>query len=564
MTAGLTAVNPDTANCPRANDRPARRLAERPRLASIECICLCACLVLALAICGCTTPSEYVHNGFKVGPNYCPPGAPVADNWIDASDKRVRTESEDLSHWWRVFNDPILEGLIREAYQQNLTLKEAGFRVLAARAQLGISIGNLFPQQQYAFGDYTHATLSKETANSIVAIGNALGLPVQRNFSQWDYGFALGWELDFWGRFRRAVEANEANLGASVADYDGALVTLFGDVAYNYVLYRTLEQQIAYARYNVDLQRQTLTIVEARFRAGTTGELDVHQSRSTLAQTEAGIPELEISLRQAANRLCILMGIPAEDLQARLGTASIPTAPTDVAVGIPAQLLSRRPDVRRAEQNAAAQSAQIGIAEADFYPAISIVGTIGYSAEEFPSLFRQAAFDGTIGPTFNWKLLNYGRILNNVREQKAKFEALVAAYQQTVLNADRETEDGIVTFLRAQTRTQYQTESVNRAQKAVSLGLVQYQAGTVDFTRITQLEQNLVLQQNTLAEAQGEIAQGLIQTYRALGGGWEVRLTGLDSGPAVSNESAPANATPPAPAPPAQAPPAPVIVKPAR
>ncbi|HEV8068826.1 MAG TPA: efflux transporter outer membrane subunit [Planctomycetaceae bacterium] len=520
-------------------------------------------MTLAILACGCTGPSEYIHNGFKVGPNYCPPGAPVADTWIDAADKRVRTDSDDLSQWWRVFNDPVLDGLIGDAYRQNLTLREAGFRVLAARAQLGIAFGNLFPQKQVAFGDYTRTTLSTQTADNIVSFGNAFGLPVQRNFSQWDYGFALGWELDFWGRFRRAIESNEATLGASIADYDDVLVTLMGDVANNYVQYRTLEQQIAYANYNVDLQRQTLTIVEARFRAGTTGELDVHQSRSTLAQTEAAIPELEISQRQAANRLCILLGIPPEDLRARLGTAPIPTTPTDVAVGIPADLLRRRPDVRRAERTAAAQSAQIGIAEADFYPAISIVGTIGYSAEEFPNLFRQAAFDGTIGPSFNWKILNYGRILNNVRVQQARFQELVTTYQQTVLNANREAEDGLVTFLRAQTRTRFQSESVDRAQKAVTLGLVQYQAGTVDFTRITQLEQNLVLQQNTLATARGEIAEGLIQIYRALGGGWEFRLSGVDPGQSGSSVTAPSNPAPPPPAPPAQTSPAPIIMKPA-
>src|SRR5580704_17527077 len=348
------------------------------------------CLLVAILVCGCTTPREYIHNGFKVGPNYCPPDAAVAANWIDASDKRVRSDSDDLSQWWRVFNDPVLDGLIAEAYRQNLTLREAGFRVLAARAQLGIAIGNLFPQQQYAFGDFSRNTLSTQTANSIVEIGNALQLPTRRNFSQFDYGFGLGWELDFWGRFRRAVEANQANLDATVADYDDVLVTLMSDVATNYVQYRTLQQQIAFAKYNVDLQRETLTIVEARFRAGTTGQLDVHQSHSTLAQTEAGIPELEIGKRQAANHLCILLGIPPEDLEARLGASPIPSAPPDVAIGIPADLLRRRPDVRRAERQAAAQSAQIGIAETDFYPAISILGTIGYSSEDFGNLFRQA------------------------------------------------------------------------------------------------------------------------------------------------------------------------------
>jgi NodT family efflux transporter outer membrane factor (OMF) lipoprotein len=503
-------------------------------------------LIAAVLTEGCTGPREYVHNGFKVGPNYCPPAAPVAPTWIDAADQRVRTNSEDLSQWWRVFNDPVLNALIRDAYGQNLTLREAGFRVLASRAQLAVTIGNIFPQSQFASGSFTQTTISKETANNILGLGQALNVPgLQRNFGQWDLGFNIGWELDFWGRFRRAIESDEANLGASVANYDDVLVTLLGDVATNYVQLRTLEQQIAYARYNVELQQQTLTIVDARFHAGTTSELDVHQSRSTLAQTEAQIPELEISLRETANRLCILLGIPPEDLHARLGSAPIPTAPPEVTIGIPADLLRRRPDIRRAERTAAAQSAQIGVAEADFYPAISIVGTIGYSAEQFPNLFRSAAFDGTIGPAFQWKILNYGRIKNNVREQNAKFQELVANYQQTVLNANGEVENGLVTFLRAQVRTKFQSESVDRAQKAVSLGLVQYKAGTVDFTRITQLEQNLVLQQNTLAQARGEIAQGLIQVYKALGGGWEIRNTGL--GP-VEDGTTPNNLPPPAPA----------------
>ena len=203
----------------------------------------------------------------------------------------------------------------------------------------------------------------------------------------------------------------------------------------------------------MQLQQKTLTITEARFRGGTTSELDVYQARSTLEQTEAQIPEFEISLRQTCNNLCILLGMPPEDLQARLGPRPIPTAPPEVAVGIPADLLRRRPDVRRAERQAAAQSAQIGVAEADFYPAISINGTLGYSAQFFPDLFRSAALNGSVGPSFQWNLLNYGRILNNVRLQDARFQELVATYQQTVLNADQEVENGLVTFLRAQRRT---------------------------------------------------------------------------------------------------------------
>jgi outer membrane protein TolC len=247
-----------------------------------------------------------------------------------------------------------------------------------------------------------------------------------------------------------------------------------------------------------------------------------------LEQTKAEIPELEISLRQTINQLCILLGMPPEELRARLAPAPIPTTPADVAVGIPADLLRRRPDVRRAERLAAAQSALIGVAEADFYPAVSINGTLGYAAQKFPDLLTPAALNGNVGPSFQWNLLNYGRILNNVRLQDAKFQELVATYQQTVLNANQEVENGLVTFLKAQRRTKLQTASVDDAQKAVTIVLAQYKAGAIDFTRVSQLEQALVQQEDTLTQARGEICTGLIQVYAALGGGWQIRLNGCE------------------------------------
>ncbi len=315
--------------------------------------CLATPFLLTVQLCGCTGLREYIDNGFKVGPNYAQPPAPVATEWIDAADQRVRKESDDLSKWWTVFNDPVLDGLICFAYKQNLSLKAAGFRVLQARALLGIDVGNLFPQTQKMMGDYTRVALSDATANSIPSF-NIPG--TQRYFSQWDYGFNLGWELDFWGRFRRAVESGSASLDASVANYDDVLVTLLGDVASNYTQIRTTELRIQYTKDNVALQRETLEISEARFKVGAVSELDVDQARSTLEQTIAGISELEIALRQANNRLCVLLGIPPEELKAKIGAAPIPAAPVDVAAGIPADLLRRRPDVRRAERQAAAQS----------------------------------------------------------------------------------------------------------------------------------------------------------------------------------------------------------------
>jgi NodT family efflux transporter outer membrane factor (OMF) lipoprotein len=482
--------------------------------------------VVCVLACGCTGLREYLHNGFKVGPNYRRPPAPVARDWIDA-DVRVRREDDDLSRWWAVFNDPVLDALICDAYRQNLTLRQAGMRVLQARAQQAIAVGNFFPQTQQAAADFRRYAESTEVPNR-----QNVRAPY---YNQWTAGFNGAWELDFWGRFRRAVESADASLDASVEDYDYVLVTLLGDVATYYAQVRILEQRIAYARANVDLLRQTLTIAEARFKAGTTAELDVLQARSTLEQTEAQIEELEVSLRQANNQLCVLLGVPPEELQAKLGSGRIPTAAAEVAVDIPADLLRRRPDVRRAERQAAAQSAQIGVAEAELYPHLSLTGTVGFSGgtprlSPLGALAKvigpATALEANMGPTLQWNILNYGRIVNNVRLQDARLAELVAGYQGTVLTAAQEVENGLVTFLRAQERTKHQASSVEAAQKAVRIVLAQYQAGSVDFTRVTQIERNLVLQMDTLAQARGEIGLGLIEVYRALGGGWQIRVTG--------------------------------------
>lgn len=490
--------------------------------------CLVGLLVLVVPLSGCTHLTEYFRNGFKVGPNYRRPPVPAAKQWIDA-DPHVRSEKDDLIRWWTVFNDPVLNTLICDAYRQNLTLRQAGCRVLQARAQVGSVIGNFFPQTQAATGDYRRYAVSTEVPNR-----QNIRVPY---YNQWTLGFNAAWELDFWGRFRRAIESANFTLDASVEDYDYVLVTLLGDVATYYAQIRIVEQRIAYNRFNVQLLRQTLRIAEARFKAGTTGELDVVQARSNLLQTEAQIAELEIGLRQANNQLCVLLGIPPEELRARLGLGLIPVAPNEVAAGIPADLLRRRPDVRRAERQAAAQSAQIGVAEAEFYPHISITGTISY-AEGSPrvspvgflvNLIGPATgLEGNIGPTFQWNILNYGRILNNVRFQVARFQELVAAYQSTALTAAQEVENGLVTFLRAQDRAKLQAASVENLEKAVRIVLAQYKEGAVDLTRVTQIELNLVSAMDTLAQARGEIALGLIQVYRSLGGGWQVRLTGCE------------------------------------
>ena len=405
--------------------------------------CHFACLtVLAVLLCGCTSLKDYVHNGFKVGPNYAQPAAAVSPNWIDACDKRVRNESDDLSKWWTVFNDPTLDSLICCAYRQNLSLREAGFRVLEARAQLGITTGNIFPQSQFMSGDFTRGAFSRKTA------GQSTSAILRPFFDQWDYGFTLNWELDFWGRFRRAIESNAALLDASVEDYDDILVTLLGDVATNYVQLRHLAKenrvcasQRGVATRDFDDYRSPLQSRHDQRVGCVSGPKHFGANRGT--DPRVG----NRACVRRTTRYAFCWAYLRKNCRQNSDRVHTHCARRRFAVGIPADLLRRRPDVRRAERQAAAQCAQIGVAEADFYPSFSINGTIGYSAEQFPDLFEPAALRGNVGPSFQWKLLNYGRILNNVHLQDARFQELAIAYQNAVLTADQEVENGLVTFL---------------------------------------------------------------------------------------------------------------------
>lgn len=492
-----------------------------------------AIVLTAISFSGCTSPRDYFRQCFKVGPNYCPPTAYAAQHWLDAADPRVRSEPTEVRQWWSVFHDAKLNELVDHAYRQNLTLREAGLRILQARAQLGIATGNLFPQTQDATGSYRRVGVGGLSSSSSSSVGGG-------GFSdQWNFGFNLSWELDFWGRFRRAVAAQESLLDASVYDYDYVLVTLLGDVATSYSQIRTYQERIRLLKANVVVQKGVLEFIENRFGAGRVGKLDVDQARSNLMQTEAGVPQLEIAMRQAMNRLCVLLGMPPCDLQCLIGAGPILVAPEQVVVGIPCDLVRRRPDVREAERRVASQAEQIGIAQADFYPSFFINGTLGYQARNFSQLFSSNAFNSSVGPSFQWNILNYGRIVNNVRLQDATLQELIVVYQQRVLDANQEAEDGLVTFLRAQERAKLLNESVIAAQSAVDIVVSQLQQGAVDFNRYATIEQNMVTQQDLYAQARGQIAEGLITVYRALGGGWQIRLDDQGVSSQAANEPAP-------------------------
>lgn len=469
-----------------------------------------ALLVFVLTTSGCTSLNHWLQNGFKVGPNHAPPAAPVAEAWVDQADPRVKNAPAQDCAWWTVFNDPTLNRLIDTAYHQNLDLQTAGARILEARAQRHIAAGNLFPQSQAAVAGLAHAQF-----------GPNLGLPLPHTLNIWADGFNASWEIDFWGRYRRSIEAADANVQASTERYGEALVMVLSEVAANYVQMRTFEQRLQYAKENAAIQKKSLELVVARFEQGIGTELDERQARSNLALTESLIPPLEAGRRLACNRLCILLGMPVTDLASQLEPAPIPIAPPEVAVGIPADLLCRRPDIRRAERQVAAQCAQIGIAESDLYPRLGVSGFIGYAAQDLGDLFSSRNFTSFIIPSLQWNILNYGRIVNNVATQEARLQATTLQYQQTVLTAGREVEDGLVQFIQAQQQARRLEDGVSQSERSVELVVKQFEGGITDFNRVFTTQAQLVIQQDQMATARGNIALNLIQVYRAMGGGWE-------------------------------------------
>jgi NodT family efflux transporter outer membrane factor (OMF) lipoprotein len=465
--------------------------------------------LVALALSACT-----------VGPDFATPPTTVGSSWIEAGDPRVSTKPADPT-WWKALDDPTLDRLIDTAHRQNLTLHRAAVRVLQAQAQLGVAIGDLYPQQQQAGGKLTYVNVSRRDP-WLTRFGD-------NTFWLGQVGVSAAWEIDFWGKIRRAIESADAGLTAGVADYDNALVTLLADVASTYVNVRTYEERLRIVRDNVKLQESSLAVAQARFREGETGERDVEQAKSELAETEAQAPQLKIQLQQARNALSVLLGLPPSQLGDLLGPAGpIPQAPLEVAVGIPADLLRRRPDVRSAEENAAAESAKIGATKAELYPAFSLSGTFGFRSSDSGSfavsdIAEWSSRSFSFGPAFKWSLLNYGQITNQVRAQDAVFQEAVLAYQEQVLDAQREVEDALVAFLQAQEAVDYLTRAVAASRRSADLAMVQYRAGQTDYTTVLTAEQALLRQQEQLAVARGDIPQGLVSVYRALGGGWQIR-----------------------------------------
>ena len=456
-------------------------------------------LAAALLLAACTT----------VGPDFQRPRVPWLDAWTGGSLKTVPVAPAPArtQDWWRNFGDPVLDALIAEAQRANPNVRTAGLRIMEARATLGIAGSTLYPQVQQATGQVLWAGEQRAGGRDTSAVNASVG-------------FNIGWELDFWGKFRRGIESADAAYFASIAQYDDLQVLMAAQVASLYCAIRTLEARLLIAGENAALQKRSLEIATRLFQGGADSELDVTQATAQYLGTLSTIPALETALRQSQNALAILLAREPGPLpEMAAGREHIPQATLDVVVDMPAELLRRRPDVRAAELLLAAQSAQIGVSAADLYPSISLLGLLGLSATSLGGTAN--SFTWGLGPNVVWNVFDHGRLANAVLVQDARFQQLYEQYQDAVLRAAREVDDAAVGFVKTGEQITFLSGAAQAAKRSVDIATLQYREGLADFERVIDTQRTLFAQQDLLVSSRGALAQNLVALYKALGGGWE-------------------------------------------
>jgi len=451
-----------------------------------------------------------------VGPNFVTPKSDLNAKWRELS-KDLRTDSRDNRDWWRSLQSPTLDRLVTTAYRNNPTLEIAGLRVLQAQAQLNIAIGEQYPQQQDLSGSTTYEYSDSDLLDS--------GTDVRTQ----QIGVGATWEIDFWGKYRRGIESDEATLLDTVAAYDDALVTLVAEVANAFVLARTIEAQRRVVEANAAEQRAGLRIARTRFENGESSALGVSQARTRLAETLAQIPGLEQQWQQTVNTLSLLLGKPpghADRILAEL--RDVPSAPDFVDVGVPRDLLRRRPDVREALFAAAAQSAIIGVSESLLYPSFSLSGLFGFSTTRVGNashgnLFSWNSRAVEAEASFLFPIFNYGRLKNQFRVEDALFQQAVLNYQNTVLAAQQDVENAIAAFVYGKRTVVALDDAAASARRTTALALDEYKEGQTGYTAVLNAYDSQLQIEDALAQSRGQVLSGLISVYRALGGGWQIR-----------------------------------------
>jgi NodT family efflux transporter outer membrane factor (OMF) lipoprotein len=457
----------------------------------------------------------FVLGGCAVGPNYRPPQTVTPDEWhaLAAGTPAAPTaDSAVLADWWKTFEDPVLDQLIEQALARNKTAKQAYASVVEARARRGIAAADFWPTLGVSAGGNRTNSEARVSDPDVGLSGGSDEI--------YDAGLDSGWELDLFGGQRRALEAATAQLGASEADLRDVLVTLLGDVALSYVDVRTAQSRLTFAEKNLEAQRGVLDITGWRAAAGLATALDVEQAQSNYQQTRAAIPSLQSSLVQAMNRLAVLTGDPPGSLEATLAERkAIPGASLEIAAGVPADVLRRRPDIRSAERRLAAQTAQVGVAAAALYPSLSLSGSITFQA-----LTASDVVDGfrtdRLGLSLVAPLFRGGALRQNVNAQNALVAQALAAYEATVLAAYEEVENALTAASNEDARHAALQLGVESARRASELALTQYNSGLVDFQTVLDADRQLLSLEDSLAVSDGEMTANLIRLYKALGGGW--------------------------------------------
>jgi NodT family efflux transporter outer membrane factor (OMF) lipoprotein len=452
-----------------------------------------------------------------VGPDYEKPNPALPGQWsekqsaLDPATSRVTTRTSPVEQWWKTFRDDELTALIDRAAASNLDLKLAESRVREARGFQGIATGALLPSVNAGAG------YSRNRGSENVPLP---GAGRQSNFYQ--AGFDAAWELDVFGGIRRGVEAAEADVQAGVEARRDVLVTLLAEVARNYIEVRGLQGQIAIARQNLDAQKKTLELTQARFQAGRAAELDVVRAQAQVSTTASLIPVLESQRLQATHRLGVLLGREPGSLRDELvAAAAIPAPPPEVPVGLPSELLRRRPDLRRAERELAASTARIGVATAELYPKFSLTGVFALESINASDFAKWGSRAWSVGPTIQWSIFQGGRIRAQIEVTNARQEQAAILYERSILVALQEVEDALVAYAKEQAHRAELSDAVTANVKAVDLASQRYTQGLVDFLSVLDAQRSLYVSQDALVQSERRISEFLVALYKALGGGWE-------------------------------------------
>jgi NodT family efflux transporter outer membrane factor (OMF) lipoprotein len=461
------------------------------------------CLLAPLAAC-------------TVGPDYQPPRESATAKWATPLAAGELDTPAALAGWWTNFKDPELDALVNTAVQSNLTLRVAEDHVLEARASRDVIAGGRLPSA----GTAVAYSRNRYGANSFPPLGNFPGIPL--DYDLYNVGFDASWELDLFGGVRRALEASSAELGAAEYSRRDVLVSVLAEVARNYIGARAYQERLDITRQNIAAERSIVELTRSRYQSGLASDLDVEQATGLLTATQAQLPALESGFTQSVHHLSILLGEdPGAMLEKMSHAAPIPLTPPVVPVGLPSDLLRRRPDVQRAERELAASTAQIGVAEAQLFPKISLVGALGISSTSTSKLLEYASRYWSAGPTVQWNLLQGGSLRANVRVQRARSEQALDTYRQTVLVALEDAENALVAYAKEQTRRGSLTQSVQASETAFRLSSELYQSGLVDFLNVLDTERTLYAAQDALVGSTESVSLDLVQLYKALGGGWQ-------------------------------------------